>query len=254
MDKYSPIGIFDSGAGGVSVLLSAVSALSNEQFIYFGDTANAPYGTKTKEQVCALAQDVADKLIKMDVKAIIIACNTATAAAAETLRASHCLPIIGMEPALKPASLLRRSGLVLVLATPGTLKSEKYKLLYSRYGKHAESLPCPGLMEFVERGEMDTSALHAYLTDLFAPFAAAKVDAVVLGCTHYVFIKNAISKHFSSQTAVIDGNEGTVRQLKRLLESRGMLSDSTEKGKVTLLSSGGEEALRTLQNLFYGKS
>ncbi len=250
MNRYSPIGIFDSGAGGISVLKTAVRLLPKENFLYYGDTLHAPYGTKSKAQVLQLVRDVAEKLMNEDVKAIVIACNTATAAAAKELRDMYALPIIGMEPALKRASELREDGLVLVLATPGTLKSEKYAALYAKYGRHAVSLPCPGLMEFVERGEMDTPALHDYLSAAFRPFRRQRIDAVVLGCTHYVFLKKAVAKHFSEETAIIDGNEGTIHQLIRRLEALDLLNNQVENGRITLLTSGNDEAFGVLQKLF----
>ncbi len=250
MDRYSPIGFFDSGAGGISVLKTAVRLLPNENYLYYGDSLNAPYGTKTKAEVLQLAQNVVEKLLSEDVKAIVIACNTATASAAKELRAMYSLPIIGMEPALKLASEMRKNGLVLVLATPGTLKSEKYAALYAKYGQNAVSLPCPGLMEFVEHGEMDTSALHEYLSAVFQPYQAQHIDAVVLGCTHYVFLKKAVSKHFTKETAIIDGNEGTIHQLTCRLQALNLLNDQPEKGRITLYSSGDAAALSILQKLF----
>lgn len=250
MDRYSPIGIFDSGAGGVSVLKTAVSLLPNERFIFYGDSLNAPYGTKSAERVLELAERVADTLTAMDVKAIVIACNTATALAAQQLRDTRALPIIGMEPALKPASLLRKDGVVLVMATPNTLHSEKYARLYAMYGKNAFSLPCPGLMEFVERGETDSPALYAYLDALLAPYKGRRTDAVVLGCTHYVFLRRAISRFFGPDTAVIDGNEGTARQLRRRLEAQNLLSDQKPAQAVRFLSSSGDRACALYRALY----
>lgn len=250
MDCHSPIGFFDSGAGGISVLKTAVCLLPNENYLYYGDSLNAPYGTKTKAEVLQLAQNVVEKLLSEDVKAIVIACNTATASAAKELREMYSLPIIGMEPALKLASEMREDGLVLVLATPGTLKSEKYAALYAKYGQNAVSLPCPGLMEFVERGEMDTPALHNYLSAVFQPYQGLHIDAVVLGCTHYVFLKKAISKHFPKETAIIDGNEGTIHQLTRRLQALNLLNDRPKKGQIALYSSGDAAALSILQKLF----
>ena len=154
MDRLAPIGMFDSGAGGISVLKEAIAYLPQEQFIFYGDTLNAPYGTRPKEEVYALSKAVVEELIARDAKAVVIACNTATSAAAARLRAEYDFPIIGMEPALKPASLLHKDGVVLSLATPGTIAGEKYAQLYSVYGEGVISLPCPGLMEFVENGEM----------------------------------------------------------------------------------------------------
>ena len=250
MDRYSPIGIFDSGAGGVSVLRTAVSFLPNERFIFYGDSLNAPYGTKSADEVLALVTRVADTLAALDVKAIVIACNTATALAARQLRDTRTLPIIGMEPALKPASLIRKDGIVLVMATPNTLHSEKYARLYAMYGENALSLPCPGLMEFVERGETDSPTLYAYLDALFAPYKGAHVDAVVLGCTHYVFLRRAVSRFFAPDTAVIDGNEGTARQLKRRLEALQLLSDKKPEEAVRFLSSSGEKACALYRTLY----
>lgn len=249
MSCNAPIGMFDSGVGGISVLREAVRQLPCERFIFFGDTKNAPYGTKTKEQVLALSRAVVETLLGMGCKAIVIACNTATSAAAATLRAEYRdIPIIAMEPALKPASLLHQDGVVLALATPGTIAGEKYAHLYALYGEGVISMPCGGLMEFAERGELDSPALHAYLSDLFRPYLGRKVEAVVLGCTHYVFLKRAIGRFFPA-VPLIDGNEGTVRQLGRRLNEKNLLAPAAQRGEVTLLSSGGEEPVRLMEKL-----
>lgn len=253
LNSFSPIGMFDSGVGGISVLREAMRQLPAERFIFFGDTKNAPYGTKTREEVLLLSRRAVDMLIGEGCKAIVIACNTATSAAAAALRAEHpFLPIIGMEPALKPAQQLHRDGIVLSLATPGTIAGEKYARLYSLYGDGVVSLPCGGLMEFAERGEMDGEKLHGFLAGLFAPYADKKVEAVVLGCTHYVFLKNAISRHFPG-VPLIDGNEGTVRQLRRRLTEENLLCSEDRQGGVRLLSSGGEEAVRRMRMLLETK-
>ena len=250
MDRHAPVGVFDSGSGGISVLREAVRLLPREDFIYYGDSKNAPYGTKSKDEVLHLAQNAADFLLNRGAKAIVIACNTATACAARELRSMLSVPIIGMEPALKPASMLRKNGIVLVMATPGTLESEKYADLYERYGQNAVSLPCPGLMEFAEKGDLSSPALHDYLNALLLPYAGQTVDAAVLGCTHYVFLKRAIAAHFSSHTRVIDGNEGTVRQLIRRLEECDLLENSEKKGEISFFSSGNENNLAVFRNLF----
>ncbi len=247
--NISPIGMFDSGVGGISVLREAVRQLPHERFIFFGDTKNAPYGTKTKEEVLSLSRRIVEMLLGKGCKAIVIACNTATSAAAATLRAEYAdLPIIGMEPALKPASLLHQDGIVLSLATPGTIAGEKYAHLYALYGEGVVSMPCKGLMEFAERGELDSEALHDYLKDLFLPYQGKKVEAVVLGCTHYVFLKKAIQRFFP-ETPLIDGNAGTVRQLARRLAEKGTLAPDAAEGGAELLSSGGEAAVRRMKNL-----
>ncbi len=249
MSCNAPIGMFDSGVGGISVLREAVRMLPNERFIFFGDTKNAPYGTKTKEEVLALSRRVVETLLQMGCKAIVIACNTATSAAAAVLRAEYeNIPIVAMEPALKPASVLHQDGVVLALATPGTIAGEKYAHLYSLYGEGVVSLPCAGLMEFAERGELDSPALHAYLSELFRSYTDKKMEAVVLGCTHYVFLKHAIGAHFPS-VPLIDGNEGTVRQLARRLNELGLLASADQKGSAKLLSSGGKEAVALMKKL-----
>ena len=228
------VGVFDSGLGGISVLRALVAELPREDFRYFGDSAHAPYGEKTEAEVLELSRGIAERFLADGAKAIVIACNTATSAAAATLRAAHPdVPIVGIEPALKPASLLRHGGCVLVMATPVTLSQEKFLSLMARYGEGAVALPCPGLMEFVERGETDSPALEDYLQRLFQPFRARQVDSVVLGCTHYAFLREQIARHFPAGTVLVDGNEGTVRQLRRRLEETGLLREAGE-GSVTL--------------------
>lgn len=233
-DKNSPIGVFDSGVGGIGTLTALRRELPQERFLFFGDTANAPYGTKTREEVMACVSRIMDHLLSQDVKAVVIACNTATAVAAAELRAKYELPIIGIEPALKPASEIRREGSILVMATPMTLKLEKFRALYERYGEGAIPLPCPGLMELVER-EADDEA-RRYLLELFSPYDLTKVDAVVLGCTHYVFLRPLLKEILPPTVSVLDGNEGTARQLRRVLAQRELLAEG--QGSVTLETSG----------------
>ncbi|MBE5785980.1 MAG: glutamate racemase [Clostridiales bacterium] len=246
--NLAPIGFFDSGVGGVSVLREAVARLPHERFVFYGDTLHAPYGTKSPEEVRALSVKVMEQLLAKGCKAIVIACNTATSAAAAYLREWYDLPIIGMEPALKPASLLHRQGIVLSLATPGTIAGEKYARLMDRFGEGVVSLPCPGLMEYAERLEMEGEGLRGYLQGLFAPYRDQPVKAVVLGCTHYVFLKKAIGAFFPD-TPLIDGNEGTVRQLIRRLAETGRLAPDDAKGGVELISSGGPEAEDVMRRL-----
>ncbi|MBO4926013.1 MAG: glutamate racemase [Clostridia bacterium] len=250
-NNCAPVGMFDSGVGGISVLREAVKELPQERFLFFGDTLNAPYGTKTREQVQALSRQAVEMLLERGCKAIVIACNTATSAAAAGLRAAYPhLPIIGMEPALKPASLLRRGGVILSLATPGTIAGEKYARLMARYGDGVVSLPCPGLMEFVERLETDSPALEAYLMRQIGPYASDQIDAVVLGCTHYVFLRPVL-KRLLPGVPLIDGNEGTVRQLKKRLDETGLRALAGSRGGVEMISSGGREALESMEKLLH---
>ena len=237
-----PIGIFDSGLGGLSVLRTALRMLPNERFIYYGDIINAPYGTKAEEEVCVCARGAAQRLLGKGIKALVIACNTATCAAAAQLRAEYPdLIIIGMEPALKLAHDQCPEGQILVLATPVSLASQKYRLLYENYGEHAVSLPCPGLMEFVEHGDTESPELIAYLRERLSPFLVKEAPAaVVLGCTHYVFLKRTIRSLLPAETRVLDGNEGTVRQLERRLSQQGLLSSVSCSDRLALELNAGE--------------
>ena len=212
MAADAPIGVFDSGLGGLSVLGAATALLPNESFIYFGDNRRAPSGDKPPEVVLRHAEDVTDKLLSLGCKAIVIACNTATSVAAQPLRKQLSLPVIGMEPALKPASLLPGAGRILVLATRLTLSQEKFNRLMARYGRDAVAVPCPGLVELVEAGETEGARVDALLARLLSPYRDEGCKAVVLGCTHYVFLRRSVERVFGSGVPVIDGNAGTARQ------------------------------------------
>ena len=242
-----PIGVFDSGVGGISVLRSMRALLPNERFIYYGDNLNAPYGTRPEEEILALTLTSVQELLARGVKALVIACNTATSAAAQDLRAHLQLPIIGMEPALKPAALASGSGRILVMATPATLRQKKFQALMRQYGDRAEMVPCPGLMEFVERGEIDSPALAEYLKDRFAPFD--NMAAIVLGCTHYVFLRHAIHKVMPG-ALLFDGNEGTARRLKDVLGAEGLLNREGP-GSVEFITTGDPEVFLPIIQMLY---
>lgn len=245
------IGVMDSGVGGISVLRELRRELPHERFLFYGDTANAPYGTRTPEEVLACVRRVTGILDGRGIKALVIACNTATAVAAAELRAEKPYPIIGMEPALKPAHELRHGGTILVLATPMTLRLPKFQSLYARYGEGAVPVPCPGLMELVERG--DQPGLRRYLTDLLAPWRGTKLDAVVLGCTHYVFLRPMLREMLSADTELLDGNLGTARQLRRVLEEHELLRRAGE-GSAELMTSGTGENLALMRRLLENPS
>ena len=211
-----PIAVFDSGLGGISVLRALVQRLPGEDFLYFGDSANAPYGVRPVAEVRRLTQDVIGRLYDRGIKAAVIACNTATSAAIGPLRAAFPdIPVIGIEPALKPAVAHHRR--VLVLATPLTLREEKFVALMHQCAGCAEivPLPCPELVEFVERGELDSPALTAYLARQLGPYAG-RVDAAVLGCTHFPFARRAIRAALGGNVQRIaaagDGGLGEVGQ------------------------------------------
>ncbi len=248
-----PIGVFDSGVGGISVLIELKKQLPNEDFIYFGDCANAPYGIKTKEEVSLLAQNAVELLLKQNVKAIVIACNTATAAAAESLREHHPeLPIIGMEPAIKPACAVKLRPRVLVLATPMTLRLEKFKNLEESLSDEADFdlLPCPKLVTIVESGHLDTGEAAEYLTSLLRETALPQPDAVVLGCTHFPFLKKEIRSVFAERPPLFDGTEGTAKQLKKCLAAQGLLNMQVAQGKVIFRSSADDGKIVLMKQLF----
>lgn len=234
-----PIGIFDSGLGGISVLKEAVHLMPNEHFIFYGDNENAPYGTKTQEQIDSCVQNVVDQLLQRDVKALLIACNTATAASAKRLRSELTIPVIGMEPALKPAHELRHGGQILVLATPATLHMDKFLHLMELYGEGAVPVEGYGIVECVEDGQVRGERILSVLHGLLDEHLKKKTDAIVLGCTHYPLIREALSL-VAPGVPLIDGNLGTVRQLRRVLERDGLLCPPGEPGNYELHTTGDE--------------
>lgn len=239
-----PVGVFDSGLGGISVLRELVAFLPNENYLYLGDSKHAPYGTKSLQEVQELTCNNIEYLIGKGAKAIVVACNTATSAAIQILREHHKdMPIIGIEPALKPAVLQKEHPNVLVMATPMTLREEKFHALMKRYENQAEiiSLPCPGLVEFVERGELEGEALEAYFKELFAPFAEKKIDSAVLGCTHYPLVKNVIQKMLGDSVTLFDGGEGTAHETYRRLKEKNLLNTTPQKGTVIFENTEGTE-------------
>ena len=244
--RRDPIGVFDSGVGGISTLREMIRELPDERFIYYGDMAHAPYGTKSTDEVITCVQNVVKYLLRKHIKALVIACNTATGAAAAMLRRELTIPVVGMEPALKPASQVRKDGSVLVLATPLTLQQEKFENLMKQYGQGAVKVPCPGLMELVEAD--DGEGALQYLKELFSRYPADKVDAVVLGCTHYVFLKDMIRDLLPERITITDGNAGTARQLRRVLAKNELLNEEGP-GKIEIETSGTERDLELMRKL-----
>lgn len=244
--KYDkrPVAVFDSGLGGISVLREMVKLLPNEDYLYFGDTKNAPYGIKTKEEVRKLSEQNVKMLLERGAKAIVIACNTATSAAAASLREKYKqIPIIGIEPAVRPAVLHKKNSNILVMATPMTLREEKFHHLMDQYveGSNIIPMPCPGLMEFVERGVLEGRELDEYFEKLFQGIDRESIDAVVLGCTHYPFIKERLRPFFREDVYIIDGGYGTAKELRRRLNEVDMRNEPNHKGEVCFLSSADEE-------------
>lgn len=257
MEKQQcPIGVFDSGLGGISVLRELVALMPHEHYIFYGDSKHAPYGTKTLEEVQELTCEDAKYLVAQGVKALVVACNTATSAAISILRKKYAdIPVIGIEPALKPAVLARKQPRVLVMATPMTLREEKFMRLMDKFRGQAEilPLPCPGLVEFVERGELDGIELETFLRNLFAEQKKQPVDCVVLGCTHYPFVRDMIQKVLGSQILIFDGGAGTARETQRRLRECGLQNPSMERGSVVLRNSLNTWEIERLGYLLLGQ-
>ncbi len=247
-DQY--IAVFDSGVGGISVLRHLRQELPNERFLYFGDSANAPYGTRPTEQIRELTLSAAAKLMERGVKALVIACNTATAAAIDVLRQTYPDTIVvGIEPALKTAADRWPGGKIGVMATPATLREEKFARLMERCADRCTvvKLPAAGLVELVEEGKSDHPDTEALLCPLLSQYAGI-LDAVVLGCTHYPFAAAAISRLLGENCVLLDGGKGTAQQTKRRLAAAGLLRQG--EGSVTVeISSGCDRTVELCHTL-----
>lgn len=249
------IGFLDSGVGGISVLNEAIKLMPKEHFVYLGDSKNAPYGIKTKKEVKVLTEKNVDKLIEDGAKAIVIACNTATSAAASYLRDKYKefgIPILGVEPALKPAALSHKGEKILVMATPMTLAEKKFEVLMKKYEHEAKivPVPCPGLMDYVEEGILEGEELETFLRGILTEDICEGTTAVVLGCTHYPFVKKTIRKVIGHQVDVYDGGVGTARHLQRQLQKLGLYRDEAEEGQLVIYnSSENEDMLRLSEEL-----
>ena len=234
------IAVFDSGVGGLSVLRHLRRLLPNERYLYFGDNANAPYGSRTTQEVRELTLAATENLLAhYPIKALVIACNTATSAAIGALRAKYPqLIVIGIEPAVKLAADKFPGGRIGVMATEVTLREEKFDLLMHRFdtGCIVTKIPAPGLVELIETGNADSAETEALLRKLLSPYIG-QLDALVLGCTHYPFAAAAISRVLGQQVTLLDGGEGTARETQRRLASTCLLSDSGE-GSCLLTTSG----------------
>lgn len=250
LDKFSKIGVFDSGLGGLSVLHTIRQIMPNESLIYIGDSGNAPYGTKEKSEVLNLSKKVCDILVSKDVKAIVIACNTATSAAVNELRRAYDIPIIGMEPAIKPA-LRQTEGKVLVLATEMTLKEEKFQQLVDSLeeGYRIIKMPAPEWVGLVEN-HMSESDYVKKEVEGFLDKVTDKIDAVVLGCTHFIFLKSYIKAYYKEQVEIFDGNMGTALQLKNLLESHKWLNDKSEVGSIEIINTKSDVFVEKSYEMF----
>lgn len=250
MDQFNknrlPIAVIDSGVGGISVLRELLKIMPRENYIYFGDSKNAPYGSKEKSDVLEITRNNLKMLQEKGIKALVVACNTATSAAVRILREENPdLVIVGIEPAIKPPAVTLDHPRVLVMATPLTLKEEKFKRLVERYSDKAEiiPLPCHRLAELIESGNIDSPELDDYIASLLEPYRDQDIDALVLGCTHYPHVRETIERHISPEVKIFDGGEGTARETRRRLESASLLCPEAQVGVIEIYNSSNDEKM-----------
>ncbi|MDF2485802.1 MAG: glutamate racemase [Herbinix sp.] len=232
------IGIFDSGIGGLTVLHQALITLPKEDYIYYADTDNVPYGTKTREEIIRYVDHAVDFLVGKGVKAVVIACNTATSTASDYVRNKYTLPILGMEPAVKPAVARSNGKRVMVIATPVTVREEKLRNLIRQVDDdhRVDLLALPGLVKFAEAGEFEGEEVNQYLRREFSSYDLQNYSALILGCTHFNYFKDSYRKIFPKEVAFIDGSVGTVNYLKRILVGKNQLENN--HGTVEYYMSG----------------
>jgi glutamate racemase len=239
------IGVFDSGVGGLSILDEALRQLPQHDYIYLADSANAPYGEKSSEWIAARSLVLCKHLAHQGCDAIVVACNTATAEAIAQIRTALSIPIIGVEPGIKPAAMQSQNGIVGVLATEATLKSDKFNALLATLPDHCRFIKQAGagLVPLIEAGKADSAETLDLLGKHLEPILDAGSDTLVLGCTHYPFLRKSIRKLLGDTITLIDTSDAVVKQLKRQLETLGQNSHSEERGSVMLISSKNEASL-----------
>src|SRR6185369_6504579 len=253
----SPIGIFDSGVGGVSVLRSIREQMPEESVIYFGDQGHIPYGPRPMEQIRNFSEAITHFLLKRNAKIIVVACNTASAAALKYLRGKFPnVQFVGMEPAVKPAAERTQTGKVGVLATPATFQGALYASVVERFAKGVELLQntCPGLVQQIEQGNLNGEETRLILDNALIPMLENNIDTVVLGCTHYPFVIPLIQQIVGENVRVIDPAPAVAKQVRRVLEAKGLKSASTPRGEVKFYTSGNSEEFKSLLPLLLGDS
>jgi glutamate racemase len=250
--RTDPIGVFDSGVGGISVLRALLHKMPGENYLYFGDSANAPYGTRTPEDVTALACNVAQRLSLQGVKALVVACNTSTSVAMEALKKNHPeLIVVGIEPSVGLAASHYPKGKIGVLATPATIAGRRFMYQAAPYPEAEIILiPAPNLVEIVEAGKYDTPEADAYLEKLLCPYIG-KLDALVLGCTHYPFVEKALHRVLGEQVAFFDGSSITAEETYEQLKAAGLLNE--DGGNVQIENSSADQKLLELSMNLLGK-
>ncbi|MDQ6709633.1 MAG: glutamate racemase [Candidatus Dormibacteraeota bacterium] len=255
-DPGGPIGIFDSGVGGLSVLKEIQAETPGEELVYVADSAHVPYGSKSAEYIRQRSMTLTKFLLDQGAKAIVVACNTATAAAASHLRRNLDVPVIAMEPAVKPAAAATRRGVVGVLATEGTIKSTQLAALLERFGKGVEVVTQPGigLVEQVEAGDLDGPETRRLVEKHTAPLLEASADTIVLGCTHYAFIRPLIADVVGPDVVLIGTGPAVARQVRRVLDTNGLLNPAARKGAESFWTSDVSATADRIFSLLLGRS
>ena len=250
-----PIGVFDSGVGGLSVLRAMRAQMPEEDVIYFGDQGHVPYGPRPMEQIQHFSEGITRFLLAQNAKLIVVACNTASAAALKPLRARFPeVLFVGMEPAVKPAAEITKTGKVGVLATPATFQGELYASVVERFGAGVQFFQhtCPGLVGQIEKGELESNTTRAILEDALLPMLEKNIDTVVLGCTHYPFVIPLIERIVGANVRVIDPAPSVARQVKRLLEASGKMNQTSKSLRVRFYTSADPVSMRSLLPLLLG--
>lgn len=253
-NKNYPIGVFDSGVGGLSVLHEIRKLLPHENLLYVADSAHAPYGEKSKDYILERSTAIVEFFISQQVKAIVVACNTATGAAVKELRPQYALPIIAMEPAVKPASERTQTGAIGVMATSRTLASNNSQVLFARFADQVSIIPqaCPGLVEQVERGELTTDKTRALVSQYVLPLVEQNADYIVLGCTHYPFLASLIQEIAGPAVSVIDSGMAIARELRSRLEKAEILTHRACASSVQFWSSDCSDRARKIISHLWG--
>ena len=242
------IGVFDSGVGGLSILDEALQQLPHHNYIYFADSANAPYGDKPPQWIAERSLQICRYLVEQDCSAIVVACNTATAEAIATIRSTLDIPIIGVEPGIKPAAMQSQNGIVGVLATEATLNSDKFNALLATLPEHCQFIKQAGagLVPLIEAGLIETPEMQALLRSHLKPIQDQGADTLVLGCTHYPFLKKMIRAVVGDSMTLIDTSDAVVRQLLRQIHQQGLIVSSKHSPKLSLLSTANADTLEAM--------
>jgi glutamate racemase len=242
------IGVFDSGVGGLSILDEALQQLPHHNYIYFADSANAPYGDKPPQWIAERSLQICRYLMEQDCSAIVVACNTATAEAIATIRSTLDIPIIGVEPGIKPAAMQSQNGIVGVLATEATLNSDKFNALLATLPEHCQFIKQAGagLVPLIEAGLIETPEMQALLRSHLKPILDQGADTLVLGCTHYPFLKKMIRAVVGDSMTLIDTSDAVVRQLLRQIHQQGLIVSSKNSPKLSLLSTANADTLEAM--------